>query len=112
MSIKLYTANRGSIKQHQEDTKYLQWQDGMYVMLDDLLCDYEMALVENSLRDSAYFVKGYYFDLLPYKMGLGVDKCSAGAWVTGGIFLKLEITRAQALYIATGDTNVLRINES
>ena len=44
-------------KQHQEDTKYVQWQDGMYVMLDALLCDYEAALVENSLRGSVYFYR-------------------------------------------------------
>ena len=37
-------------KQHQEDTKYKQWADGMYVMLDDLDGDYELALVENSMR--------------------------------------------------------------
>jgi hypothetical protein len=98
-------------KQHQEDTKYVQWQDGMYVMLDALLCDYEKALVEDGLRRSVYFVKAYYFDLLPYKMALGVFRCDAGAWVTGsngtggGVFT-IKLTRAQALYIATGDTDI------
>ena len=93
-------------KQHREDTKYVQWADGMYVMLDDLLCDYEKALVEDSLRGSVYFIKAFYFDLLPYKMCLGINRNSAGAWVPDSLFLKTKLTRAQALYIATGDTDI------
>jgi hypothetical protein len=92
-------------EQHREDTKYLQWQDGMYVMLDDLLCDYERALIEDSLRGSVYFIKAFYFDLLPCKMCLGINRNSAGVWVPDSLFLKTKLTRAQALYIATGDTN-------
>jgi hypothetical protein len=49
-----------SIEQYIDDTTYLQWEDGMYVMLDRLECDYEK--LEQGLR------------------------------------------RAQALYIATGET--------
>jgi hypothetical protein len=114
MSIKLYTANRGSIKQHQEDTKYLQWQDGMYVMLKDLLCDYEKALVENSLRDSVYFKRESYFKKAGEKIlkgalysedCLGVGLFGAGLWWS--LELDTKITRAQALYIATGDTTCI-----
>ncbi len=54
-------------KQHQEDTKYLQWQDGMYVMLDELLCDYEKALVENSLRGRVYYAACSSFDFFAIK---------------------------------------------
>ena len=43
------------MNKHIDDTRYVQWEDGMYVMLDDLECDYEKALVEDSLRDSRYF---------------------------------------------------------
>jgi hypothetical protein len=93
-------------KQHQEDTKHLQWQDGMYVMLD-LLCDYEAALVEDSLRSSVYF-RGddWYFD---FKVDdildrIGVHDSSAGYWDDGDF--NINLTRAQALYIATGDTDI------
>ena len=99
-----------SNEQHQEDTKYLQWQDGMYVMLDDLLCDYEKALVENSLRRSVYFDLSELFNVAD-GMGedrLGVSGGSSGLWRAVD---KTKLTRAQALYIATGDTNVLRIND-
>jgi hypothetical protein len=103
--------------QHLEDTKYLQWQDGMYVMLDELSDPldeqgYVLALVEDSLRDSVYF-KGvnphcycgskYVHDC----MGVYDSACGsyAGYWDSDdGINVKL--TRAQALYIATGDTDI------
>ena len=94
-------------KQHREDTKYAQWQDGMYVMLDDLDCDYELALVEDSLRGSVYFVERYYFDPLKLrKMGLGIHRRSAGCWDCGDHCLDIKLTRAQALYIATGDADI------
>jgi hypothetical protein len=91
-------------KQHREDTKYVQWGDGMYVMLDDLLCDYERALVEGSLRRSVYpavdcFVIAYREDCI------GVYGNHAGYWDGNGID-QTRITRAQALYIATGDTDI------
>jgi hypothetical protein len=90
-------------KQHREDTKYKQWEDGMYVMLDDL-DDYELALVENSLRDSVYFNQKVHF----YKGGgvdcMGVDCKFAGRWWSEDI--SMQLTRAQALYIATGDTDI------
>jgi hypothetical protein len=100
-----------SNEQHLEDTKYKQWQDGMYVMLDELTDPldeqgYVLALIEDSLRNSVYFVEGYYFDLLPCRMCLGVHRGSAGAWVANDKLLKLKLTRAQALYIATGDTDM------
>jgi hypothetical protein len=96
-------------KQHREDTKYLQWSDGMYVMLDDLadpidLQGYVLAVVENSLRDSVYFNQKVHF----YNGGgvdcIGVDIEFAGRWWCED--LKTKITRAQALYIATGDVNI------
>ncbi len=93
-----------SITQYIEDTKYLQWQDGMYVMLDDLLCDYELALVEDSLRRSVYFKGGGPFLMWTIEDSVGVLDCMAGAW--GGVNLKIKLTRAQALYIATGDTDI------
>ncbi len=89
-------------EQHQEDTKYLQWQDGMYVMLDDLLCEYETALVEDSLRRSVYFRGKKYFNVsksLENKMGVNCG--FSGYWFSD---FGVKITRAQALYIATGDT--------
>jgi hypothetical protein len=87
--------------QHMEDTKYVQWADGMYVMLDDLECDYEKALVEDSLRDSIYCVgRIRLFLQTSHEDRLGVFDSKAGLWATG----KIKLTRAQALYIATGDT--------
>jgi hypothetical protein len=92
-------------KQHQEDTKYVQWQDGMYVMLDDLLCDYEKALVEDSLRGSVYFnFIGYQTKL---DSCLGIRKEDVDYWADNqSIALKTKLTRAQALYIATGETDI------
>jgi NDP-sugar pyrophosphorylase family protein len=90
-------------EQHQEDTKYLQWADGMYVMLEYLLCDYEKALVENSLRDSVYFNRSDYFLLEEDEDLLGVRFKDAGLWFSVGTS---KLTRAQALYIATGDTDI------
>jgi hypothetical protein len=91
-------------KQHREDTLYKQWQDGMHVMLDDLECDHELAIVENSLRDSVYFSQKVHF----YNGGgvdcIGVDIEFAGRWWAED--LKTQLTRAQALYIATGDVNI------
>ncbi len=91
-------------EQHQEDTKYLQWQDGMYVMLDDLLCDYEKALVEDSLRRSVYFeVIGPSLNL---DDSMGIFEGDADYWA-GLEDCMLKLTRAQALYIATGDTTCI-----
>jgi hypothetical protein len=89
-------------EQHREDTKYKQWADGMYVMLDDLDGDYEKALVEDSLRGSVYFSKEIYFhsDSLD-KAGVFMEL--AGYWSSP---TKLQLTRAQALYIATGDVSI------
>ena len=93
-------------QQHIEDTRYMKWADGMYVMLEDLECDYELALVENSLRDSVYFKGVNYFRVaMSLENKLGVAAGFAGSW----FFTKCEsikLTRAQALYIATGDTNI------
>jgi hypothetical protein len=89
-----------SIEQYIESTKYLQWEDGMYVMLDSLECDYELALVENSLRDSRYFSKEIYFQSNSLdKAGIFMEV--AGYWSSP---TKLHLTREQALYIATGET--------
>ena len=91
-------------KQHKEDTKYKQWSDGMFVMLEVLECDYELALVEGSLRDSVYFD---YID----KAG-SIDNCmgvlvgDADYWACNDSAIDIKLTRAQALYIATGDTNI------
>jgi hypothetical protein len=91
-------------KQHREDTLYKQWQDGMYVMLDDLKCDHELAIVENSLRDSVYFSQKVHFYNGEGVDCIGVDFEFAGRWWAED--LKTQLTRAQALYIATGDVNI------
>ena len=89
-----------SDKQHREDTMYLQWQDGMYVMISDLECDYEKALIEDSLRNSVYFRCDVAFTQVFEEYKLGIFNNHAGIWnnVKG-----VRLTRAQALYIATGD---------
>ena len=93
-------------KQHIEDTRYLKWEDGMYVMLEDLECDYELAVVENSLRDSVYFYYVCFFGVTQNDDCLGVAEGDSGSWRTLGVPLETKLTRAQALYIATGDTNI------
>jgi hypothetical protein len=90
--------------QHLEDTKYLQWADGMYVMTDDLLCDYELALVEYSLRRSVYFES---FLCMGKEDCLGVWEGDGDYWNARACYDSgTRLTRAQALYIATGDTNI------
>ena len=91
-------------QQHIEDTKYLTWSDGMYVMLEDLECDYELALVENSLRGSSWLVDEGQFCTISKEDCIGVDGGEAGLWWSGEC--KLKLTRAQALYIATGDVSI------
>jgi hypothetical protein len=91
-------------KQHREDTKYVQWADGMYVMPDDLECDYEAALIEDSLRDSVYLIDKGQFYTISDEDCMGVDGGEAGLWWSAELSIKL--TRAQALYIATGDVNI------
>ena len=94
-------------KQHREDTKYAQWEDGMFVMLEDLECDYELALVENSLRDSVYFGADFYFEVYGWEDCLGVNDARSGIWGRDDKeYMLVKITRAQALYIATGETNI------
>jgi hypothetical protein len=93
-------------KQHREDTKYVQWQDGMYVMLDDLLCDYEKGLVEDSLRGCDYFKDNFFFTSFNSNQdSLGVYTNIGGCWEEEGDAV-IKLTRAQALYIATGDVNI------
>jgi hypothetical protein len=91
-----------SDKQHQEDAKYVQWQDGMYVMLEALLCDYELALVEDSLRSSRWLVKSKHFRKEGNEVCIGVYGGTAGLWWGG--YMQTKLTRAQALYIATKKT--------
>ena len=93
-------------QQHIEDTKYLSWADGMYVMLDGLECDYELAVIENSLRDSVYFCHALFFIGTLYDDCLGVLDGDSGSLCTFEVTLETKLTRAQALYIATGDTNI------
>ena len=93
-----------SDEQHREDTKYLQWQDGMFIMLSDLHCDYEKALIEDSLRDSVYYEGGKLCFIPVWEESqLGVFNGDAGTWhsVEG-----IKLTRAQALYIATVETSI------
>jgi hypothetical protein len=90
------------MNKHMEDTKYVQWEDGMYVMLDSLKCDYEKALIENSLGESVYFVNKVHFNMEGIEDCIGVYCKDAGLWWSNE--LKTKITRAQALYIATGET--------
>jgi hypothetical protein len=94
-----------SIEQYIDDTRYLQWKDGMYVMLDDMECDYERALVEDSLRGSSWFDCNYN-KLSPSKAlkdCMGIYNKHHGAWLTCATLIT-KLTRAQALYIATGET--------
>ena len=96
-------------KQHREDTRYVQWDDGMYVMLDDLadpldLQGYALAVVEDSLRGSVYFRGVKYFNVsksLENKIGLNCGW--AGYWFSD---FGVKITRSQALYIATGNVSI------
>jgi hypothetical protein len=90
-------------KQNREDTKYKQWQDGMYVMLEDLEF-VAWAIIEDSLRESVYFVNKFHFNRGGKEDCIGVDCKDAGLWWSNE--LKTKITRAQALYIATGDTDI------
>jgi hypothetical protein len=96
-------------EQHQEDTKYVQWQDGMYVMLDDLADpldeqEYVLALVEDSLRGSVYF--NYIEKITVLDNSIGVLRGDADYWATGKHSNDIKLTRSQALYIATGDTDI------
>ena len=74
-----------SDKQHREDTKYLQWQ-------------------EDSLRNGVYYEGGKLCFIPVWEESqLGVFNGDAGTWhsVEG-----IKLTRAQALYIATGETTI------
>ena len=88
------------MNKHIDDTRYAQWKDGMYVMLDDLECDYELAVVEESLRGSKYF----------NCIGSGSENCigilagDGDYWYAPESRLAIKLTREQALYIATGET--------
>jgi hypothetical protein len=90
---------RRVVNKHIDDTRYLQWADGMYVMLDELKCDYEAALVENSMRDAVYYINCS-------SIALVYTKCSMAIDVIYGLKYSdnVTLTRAQALYIATGET--------
>jgi hypothetical protein len=90
------------MNKHIDDTRYLQWEDGMYVMLDDLDGYYERAFVENSLRDSRYFNPERNFFTNHDEDCLAVNRRDAGYW--GSDELSIQLTREQALYIATGET--------
>jgi hypothetical protein len=97
-----YKLADGSIEQYIESTKYLQWEDGMYVMLDSLKCDYEKALVEDSLRSSRYFKR---LEHMGDEDCMGVLFEDADYWFyCNEDYMKTKLTREQALYIATGET--------
>jgi hypothetical protein len=94
--------------QHLEDTYFKQWQDGMYVMLEDLADPldeqgYVLALVEDSLRRSVYFK---ILDHMGDEDCMGVLFQDADYWFYCDEDCKIKLTRAQALYIATGDTDI------
>ena len=92
-------------QQHIEDTEFLVWSDGMYIMINDLECDYELALIENSLRNSIYYTDNLFFKGCSKDDRVGVLNCESGFWCeTLKDYLKIKLTRAQALYIATGET--------
>tara|TARA_R110000796_G_scaffold248456_1_gene375245 strand:- start:392 stop:697 length:306 start_codon:yes stop_codon:yes gene_type:complete len=92
-------------QQHIEDTEFLMWSDGMYIMIDDLECDHELALIENSLRNSIYFNENCFFENSRNDDRVGVLNSEAGMWCKNlRNYLKTKLTRAQALYIATGET--------
>lgn len=78
-----------------------KWQNNTHVLLSDLHDDHEIALVENSLRDSEFDNEGY----LNYNDGcecIGVYLSTVGTWTVlanidvGDSF----ITRTQALKLA------------
>ena len=94
--------------QHIEDTRHTQWADGMYIMLEDLkhprdLQDRGMALVESSLRNSRYNAGGDLFCMWTGDDKIGVFWNHAGY---GSDLDEIKLTRAQALYIATGETDL------
>ena len=92
------------MNKHIDDTRYLQWEDGMYVMLADLECEYELAGVEDSLRGSEFCEDTFFF--LSHSLSedsLGICDCIGGYWEEEGDAL-IKLTRSQALYIATGET--------
>ena len=91
-------------KQHQEDTKYTQWADGMYVLLDDLECDYELAVVEDSLRGSVYF--NYIEQVGVLDNSIGVLRGDADYWAKSMNSNGIKLTRAQALHIAKGNVSI------
>jgi hypothetical protein len=88
-------------EQHREDTKYVQWADGMYVMLDDLLCDYEKALIEDSMRDAVYYINCSSIALIYTRFSMAIDVIYGLKYSDN-----VTLTRSQALYIATGDTDI------
>jgi hypothetical protein len=92
---------------HIDDTRYLQWEDGMYVMLEELADPldeqgYVLALVEDSLRRSVYEVEKYNFNIVGREDCIGIYTESVGFWWS--LALKTKLTREQALSIATGET--------
>lgn len=77
-----------------------KWQNNTYVLLSDLRDDHEIALVENSLRDSEFYVREFYFDLLYMEDCIGVIDGSAGLWESIDTEGGTPITRTQALKLA------------
>lgn len=75
-----------------------KWQNNTYVLLSDLHDDHEIALIENSLRDSEFYVRDMHFDCKHNENCLGVLFICAGAWLPS--ILKTKLTRTQALKLA------------
>ena len=88
------------MNKHIDDTTYSEWLDGMYVMLADLKCDYELAVVEDSLRGSKYTRS---VTCCGGEDCIGILTGDGDYWYVESC-LSIRITREQALYIARGDT--------
>lgn len=85
--------------------QYKTWQSGMYVMLSEL-SDHELALVENSLRDSRYFKGAHYFKASKkLENKIGVFDIFAGYWFSLSSSA-IRLTKQQALHIVNCSASI------
>tara|TARA_R110002124_G_scaffold8547_4_gene45319 strand:+ start:311 stop:565 length:255 start_codon:yes stop_codon:yes gene_type:complete len=75
-----------------------KWQNNTYVPLSELHDDHEIALVENSLRDSEFNAASFNYVIPRSSDVLGVFDGDAGYWVP--VFEDQLITRTQALKLS------------
>lgn len=77
------------------------WKNNTYVLLSDLHDDHEVALVENSLRDSEFYDGD--FNLIEYRRNevqMGVFGGDIGTWLWSPECKATKLTRTQALKLA------------